>query len=71
MADGSAIIASAPDDPEGRTARQLAMLQELAEIGMQIARVVRDEALATEAPVDDEAPERSSRFGNGDLGLVY
>jgi hypothetical protein len=71
MADGSATIAPAPDDPEARTARQLAMLQELAEIGMQIARAVRDEALATDAPVDDEAPERSSRFGNGDLGLVY
>jgi hypothetical protein len=71
MADGSAIIAPVPDDPEGRTARQLAMLQELAEIGMQIARAVRDEALATDAPADDDAPKRPSRFGNGDLGLVY
>lgn len=71
MADGSAILAPAPDDLEGRTARQLAMLQELAEIGMQIVRAVRDEALATDAPAADDAPQRSSRFGNGDLGLVY
>jgi hypothetical protein len=70
----SAIIEPAPDDPEGRaaarTARQLAMLQELAEIGMQMARAVRDEALAR-AEDADAAPKPPSPFGGGDLGLVY
>jgi len=81
MTDSSACIELTPDDPEdcaeapvcaaqARAARQLAMLQELAEIGMQIARAVRDEALALAAPADEDAPPRS-RFGNGDLGLVY
>jgi hypothetical protein len=81
--DASAFIEPAPDGPEGRaearacaaqarTARQLAMLQELAEIGMQIARAVRDEALArTERAADERAPARPSPFGGGDLGLVY
>jgi len=82
MADSCALIELASDDPEGRAeapvcaaqaraARQLAMLQELAEIGMQIARAVRDEALAPEPADDVGAPRPSSRFGNGDLGLVY
>jgi hypothetical protein len=77
--NASAFIAPAPDDPEGRAevracaaearrARQLAMLQELAEIGMQMARAVRDEALAR---TDATAPVPPSRFGGGDLGLVY
>ena len=81
--ESSAIIAPGPDDPEGRpealgcaaearTARQLAMLLKLAEIGMQMARAVRDEALAPAEPADEDAPPRPpSRFGNGDLGLVY
>lgn len=81
MSDNSALIAPAPDDPEdraraacaaeARTARQLAMLQELAEIGMQMARAVRDEALAPGEPASDEASKPPSRFGTGDLGLVY
>lgn len=83
MAESSALSELAPDDPEdcaeararaaeARTARQLAMLQELAEIGMQMARAVRDEALALAAPADEDAsPRPPSRFGNGDLGLVY
>ena len=84
MDDHSAIIEPAPDDPEGRAearacavealrAQQLAMLQELAEIGMQMARAVRDEALARAdaANEDAAAPTKPSRFGGGDLGLVY
>jgi hypothetical protein len=71
--NASAFIAPAPDDPEGRAeirARQLAMLQELAEIGMQMARAVRDEALVR-AELDEAAPAPPSPFGGGDLGLVY
>jgi hypothetical protein len=64
---------SEPDDAEARaqarTERQLAMLAELAEIGMQIARAVRDEAVARTEAVD--AAAQPSRFGKGDLGLVY
>jgi hypothetical protein len=82
MADSSAILEPAPDDLEDRVeapvcsaetlrAQQLAMLQELAEIGMQMARAVRDEALAPAEPADEDAPRPASRFGNGDLGLVY
>ena len=82
MDDHSAIIEPAPDDPEGRAearacavealrAQQVTMLQELAEIGMQMARAVRDEALAPVEPADEDAPRPASRFGSGDLGLVY
>ena len=75
MQDESATVESEPEDAEARaearTARQLAMLQELAEIGLQIARAVRDEALARAEPVDEEAPARVSPFGAGDLGLIY
>jgi hypothetical protein len=82
MADNSALIELAPNDPEdraaasvcaaqARAARQLAMLQELAEIGLQMARAVRDEALACVDAAEDDAPRPPSRFGNGDLGLVY
>ena len=78
----SARTAPEPDDPadraeapacaaEARRARQLAMLQELAEIGMQVARAVRDEALAPVEPAEMDAPKPASRFGGGDLGLVY
>jgi hypothetical protein len=75
MAHSSASIEPTPDDPEScaqaRTARQLATLQELAEIGMQIARAVRDEALARAEAADEDAPARPSPFGAGDLGLIY
>jgi hypothetical protein len=37
-------------ETQARTERQLAMLQELAEIGMQMACAVRNEALAPEPP---------------------
>jgi hypothetical protein len=81
MYDASVSIAPAPDDPEGRAEvgvcaaearreRQLAMLHELAEIGMQMARAVRDEALAP-AEAAGDTPKPPSRFGGGDLGLVY
>jgi hypothetical protein len=83
MVDNTAIPEPSPDDPEDRAeepvgsvetlrAQQLAMLQELAEIGMQMARAVRDEALAPVEPADEDAPTKPpSRFGSGDLGLVY
>jgi hypothetical protein len=54
---------------QARTERQLAMLAELAEIGMQMARAVRDEAVARAEVVD--ATAQPSRFGGGDLGLIY
>ena len=55
-----------------RAERHLQTLQELAEIGMQMARAVRDEALAPTEPADEDAPTKpASRFGNGDLGLIY
>ena len=52
---------------EALRAGQLAVLQELTEIAMQIARAVRDEVLA---PVDEAKPAPPSRFGRGDPGLV-
>ena len=74
MNDVSAFIEPEPDDPEGRaqarTARQLAMLQELAEIGMQIARAVRDEVVARAERAAIEDPP-TPRLGGGDPGLVY
>lgn len=83
MDHATAIIEPALDDPEGRaeasacaaearTGRCLAMLQELAEIGMQMARAVRDEALRG-AGADEDAPTSPppSPFGGADLGLVY
>jgi hypothetical protein len=58
--------AATPSDP--RTERHLRLLQELAELGMDIARAVRAEAVEpAPAPEDDAAP---SRFG-ADLGLVF
>jgi len=79
MADSSAFIAPAPDEPEGRAGEggcavetlkqwQLSVLKELAEIGMEVARAVRNEALA---PVEPDAPPKPpSRFGGADLGMV-
>jgi hypothetical protein len=58
-------LIAAPD--EDRTERHLRLLQELAEIGMDIARAVRAEAVAG-APAAEPGP---SRFGGGDLGLIY
>ena len=79
MPQRSVITEPEPDDPEDRAAavsaaearkaRQLAMLQELAEIGMQMARAVRDEALAE--AVEPDTPRPPSRFGRANLGLVY
>ncbi len=58
--------------PEGRAERQLRLLRELAEIGMDIARAVRAEALAREdAAVEGAAAPARSRFAGADLGLVY
>jgi hypothetical protein len=58
---------------EARRERQLGMLQELAEIGMEMARAVRDEVLARADAAGEgaEAPARASPFGAADLGLVY
>ncbi len=61
--DGASIDA----EPESRAERHLRLLQELAEIGMDIARAVRAEAVA-EADAAEPAP---SRFGNADPGLVF
>jgi hypothetical protein len=52
---------------ESRAERHLRLLQELAEIGMDIARAVRAEAVA-EAGADEPAP---SRFGRAEPGLVF
>ena len=49
---------------ESRAERHLRLLQELAEIGMDIARAVRAEALAE----DDPAERAPSRFGRSDPG---
>ncbi len=71
MDDGSASIAPASDDPEDRTAWRLAMLRELAELGMEMARAVRDEAVARSEPAEEGEPRPPARFPAGDLGLVY
>ncbi|MDB5425511.1 MAG: hypothetical protein JWQ29_2927 [Phenylobacterium sp.] len=61
--------AATPSDP--RTERHLRLLQELAELGMDIARAVRAEAVEpAPEPDDDAAPAAPSRFG-ADLGLVF
>ena len=52
---------------ESRAERHLRLLQELAEIGMDIARAVRAEAVAE----DDPAERAPSRFGGAEFGLVY
>jgi hypothetical protein len=54
---------------ESRAERHLRLLQELVEIGMDIARAVRAEALAV-ADGDAAAPA-PSRFGRSDPGLVF
>ncbi len=65
MSDG----ATQTEEPaQARTERHLAMLRELAEIGMQIARAVRDEAVAGPADEDKAAP---SRFGRGDPAGLF
>jgi len=80
MSATTALIEPEPRDPDGpvepcaaevRQARQLAVLQELAEIGMQMARALRDEALAraeAEAPAE---PAPRSRFGAADPALQF
>ena len=62
-----------PCAAEVRQARQLGLLQELAEIGMQMARAVRDEAVAPAPPPADAPgePAPPSRFTGKDLGLQY
>lgn len=78
----SAFIEPGPRDPDGpaepcaaeaRQARQLGVLQELTEIGMQMARALRDEALAPiEAPAEaPPQPAPRARFGGKDLGLQF
>jgi hypothetical protein len=63
--DDAPIDAAPP--PESRAERHLRLLQELAEIGMDIARAVRAEAVA-EADAGEAAP---SRFGRAEPGLVF
>ena len=57
--------ADAPEDAEARQERHRRILQELAEIGMQIARAVRDEAVAQ---TDGAEPSRGLA---ADPGLTY
>ena len=69
-------IEAEQDEPDAQVAalrvRQVAMLQELAEIGMQISRAVRDEALIRVERAKADAPASSARSPFGaDLGLVY
>jgi len=54
---------------EALRAGQLAVLQELSEIGMQIARAVRDEVLAPAPAADEPAPP--SRFGRADPAIMF
>jgi hypothetical protein len=68
------LFVNTDDDPidapaESRAERHLRLLQELAEIGMDIARAVRAEALAVAD--DDAAAPAPSRFGKSDPGLVF
>ena len=75
----AALTPRTPDGPaetcsaEALKAGQLAMLQELAEFGMQIARALRDECLARAeaAAADAAAPAPPSWAGRGDLGLIF
>ena len=77
-------VSEGPEDARARAAelrcaRQMAMLQELAEIGMQMVRAVRDEAVvraeafdlgvALSAPTPTSTP--ASPVGGRDLGTVY
>ena len=82
MNAATAFIEPEPRDPDGpaapcaaeaRQARQLGVLQELTEIGMQMARALRDEALApVEAPAEAPTqPAPRARFGGKDLGLQF
>src|SRR5713101_737628 len=67
---------------EDPTEWHLRMLKELAEIGMDLARAVRQQAIPEEAPEPDPAPEPDQvpelkqarapdRIGAGDLALVF
>ena len=58
---------------EDRTERHLRMLQELAEIGMKLARAVEQQALNQAVPDQADTPEAgaSDRIGGGDLALVF
>jgi hypothetical protein len=67
--------ADAPEDAEARQERHRRILQELAEIGMQIARAVRDEALArAEVAAEGSDADASAPPARGlaaDPGLTY
>jgi hypothetical protein len=57
-----------------RTERHLRMLEELAEIGMDLARAVRRQALEQAADEPAGAADRADpieRIGGGDLGLIF
>ena len=68
MNAATAFLDPAPLDLEALKAAQVAVLQELAEIGMQIVRAVRDEVLG---PADPETSARPSLLGKGDPALTY
>jgi hypothetical protein len=64
-----------PEDCPGeeRTERHLRLLRELADIGMEMARAVRAQAVtqAAERDVNAAAPVAAARFAGADLGLVF
>ena len=79
-------VSEGPEDARARAAelrcaRHMAMLQELAEIGMQMVRAVRDEAVvraeafdlgvALSAPAPTPTSTPASPVGGRDLGTVY
>jgi len=54
-----------------RTERHLRILQELADIGMRLARAVEAEVLAPPAAAEAAEPAVPARFAGADLGLVF
>ena len=78
MNSADALTDAPPSDPsqdrdcacsaEERTERHLRLLQELAEIGMEMARAVRGQAVAQAAERDANP---AAPFAGGDLGLVF
>ncbi len=58
-----------PVDAAARTARQLGMLAELAEIGMDLARALHRQVIAAEP--DSVQPDASGAMRVGDAGLVF
>jgi hypothetical protein len=68
-----AASADPSQDRSDRTERHLRILAELTEIGMDLARAVRRQALAQAAPEEADTPQAGApdRIGGGDLALVF